>query len=222
MTDFVDRLLGRSAVPTIRPLIPTLFEPVGARQAEDPLPPGVITTAAPQSDDHRREPGPQSPGPAVGPAPGAIGTPGPARPAFDVYQESVLRVETHHHEHTTAAAPVGPAAPAAPRINSVPPAAGQAPLRRTHTAKVPESQPIPTLMTPSPAPAHATGPRTPAPPPIPTRRDRRHEPDVHISIGRVEITAEPATARPPQRSAGSRAPRLSLDDYLRDRGADVR
>jgi hypothetical protein len=42
---------------------------------------------------------------------------------------------------------------------------------------------------------------------------------VHVSIGRVEVRAPAAPARPPQapvrRWAG---PRLSLDDYLRDRG----
>jgi len=56
------------------------------------------------------------------------------------------------------------------------------------------------------------------------RAPRAAEPDVRISIGRVEIKAAPAPApahgqNPVQ---GPKRPQLSLDDYLRARGADRR
>ncbi|MFB9925202.1 hypothetical protein ACFORO_02650 [Amycolatopsis halotolerans] len=43
------------------------------------------------------------------------------------------------------------------------------------------------------------------------------QPDVHISIGRVEVTARPAPAAAPK-PRQERKPLLSLDDYLRERG----
>ncbi|WP_370940138.1 hypothetical protein [Amycolatopsis sp. cg13] len=64
----------------------------------------------------------------------------------------------------------------------------------------------------------------PAPPsqrqqqPLVTRRQQAPaQPDVHISIGRVEVTARPAPAAAPK-PRQERKPLLSLDDYLRERG----
>lgn len=44
--------------------------------------------------------------------------------------------------------------------------------------------------------------------------DSATEPDVHISIGRVEVRAAPPPA-PPPRAPAVRSPRLSLEDYLK-------
>ncbi|MFE0022447.1 hypothetical protein [Amycolatopsis sp. NPDC059021] len=51
MTDFANRLLGNAGGATIRPLLPTLFEPVTAREPE-PLPPmGAVTVDRPHRTD---------------------------------------------------------------------------------------------------------------------------------------------------------------------------
>jgi hypothetical protein len=65
--------------------------------------------------------------------------------------------------------------------------------------------------------------RVPVPPP--TRSAARREPsapDVHISIGRVEVRAATEPVVPPRRERRAE-PLLSLDDYLRSRaGGDRR
>jgi hypothetical protein len=51
------------------------------------------------------------------------------------------------------------------------------------------------------------------------QRDRLREPDVHISIGRVEIKAAAPTTAPARRADSARRPQLTLDDYLKSRGS---
>ena len=56
-------------------------------------------------------------------------------------------------------------------------------------------------------------PRFAPPPPPPRREAARSEPDIHISIGRIELRGEPERRRP------APAPRanpqlMSLEDYL--------
>lgn len=48
---------------------------------------------------------------------------------------------------------------------------------------------------------------------------RSSEPVVHVSIGRLEVRAAPASATPPHRRDGAQP--SSLDDYLRQRGGKV-
>ncbi|MCV7070111.1 hypothetical protein H7H73_06005 [Mycobacterium rufum] len=48
-------------------------------------------------------------------------------------------------------------------------------------------------------------------------RDPASEPDVHISIGRVEIMAAPSPPNPARHATTQRRPQLTLDDYLKSR-----
>lgn len=72
MTDFIDRLLGRADAPPIRPVVPSLFEPVRPAVGEPPLPMGTFTDS---------DPGPQGtdvPDPVSAPVP-LISPASPAR-----------------------------------------------------------------------------------------------------------------------------------------------
>ncbi|MFD2468078.1 hypothetical protein [Amycolatopsis silviterrae] len=99
---------------------------------------------------------------------------------------------------------------------------------RPADAPAPQTTPAPTGSAPvaraypvEPVRAHPVARAEPAPPPpqalVVRRRKPPAEPDVHISIGRVEVTARPAPA-PVAKPRPERKPLLSLDDYLRERG----
>jgi hypothetical protein len=233
MTDFVNRLLGRPALPAIRPLIPTMFEPAGLTPTNEPLPLGVFTTAATQSE-RQAPPREGAAGQWAAPAtraPTAIGALAAVVPAV-VARESVLSVQTHH-EHVRGAVVGSVDTPPHFPIASEPPTAPAAAPRRPRSAPLAAAprrqrgaapaapQPISSTVGPPSSPVGAPIPWVP-PAAVSARRERRREPDVHISIGRVEITAENSPGRQQQRASARRAPQLSLDDYLRGRGADGR
>lgn len=206
MTDFVDRLLGKSESPAIRPLLPTLFEPTKRRDADEPLPIGVFTET-PRGADAGRIPGRAREAPAQTPP---LSSPEPLSasvqaevPAAVVHVQS-YRSETHHHH---------PGAPAiAPRSDRPLPAVANA-LPSEHAAA--QSLPVRPGDRPSPHDSSPARRRT-------SRREHDCEPDVHISIGRVEIKAtQGKAAATPRREARTR-PQLTLDEYLRSRGADRR
>jgi hypothetical protein len=232
MTDFVDRLLGRSAVPAIRPLIPTLFEPLRSRDGDAPLPLGTFTdTPASAVREARGGEGGVRPTTSTAQPPAAPHLSRPQISATVGPRVSVTRVETHHHD-TPTGFPVAVSAPAVvlPSAVGVPATAmspGVEPPRppaapepdRPQDAKPAAVQHIPPTarkLAGSPVPS----PRS-APPVLFRRQDRARDPDVYISIGRVEITAKPEV-RPRSRGESPKGPRLSLDDYLRGRGVDGR
>lgn len=73
---------------------------------------------------------------------------------------------------------------------------------------------------PPQAPRSTVLPRIAEPRVIPPPREdpRSAPPAIHVTIGRVEVRATAPAAPPvPQKSKPSRAPKLSLDDYLRQR-----
>jgi hypothetical protein len=233
MTDFVDRLLGRSALPAIRPLIPTLFEPLWSRDGDEPLPMGTFTeTAASAVSEVRGGEGGVRPPTSTAQPPAAPDRSPPQISAAVGQRLSVTRVETHHR-HTRTGFPVAVPLPAAviPPDVDVPAA-----------AMPPGAEPPRPLAAPEPDRPHAAKPAAVSDIPQPTarrlagspvlssrsvqpvvvrRQDRPRDPDVHISIGRVEITAK-SEGRPRPRGESPKGPRLSLDDYLRDRGVDGR
>jgi len=63
-------------------------------------------------------------------------------------------------------------------------------------------------------------------PPLPRARGAQpapaREPEVHVTIGRVEVRATAEAASPPRREASRPAPALPLDDYLRHRRTEGR
>jgi hypothetical protein len=229
MTDFVDRLLGRVEPPPIRPLIPTMFEPLTRRAVEAPLPMGQFSDTgadiAAEPPGHHAIPAAAPPGQFDTPVPTP---PEPSRPPATVLHE--LHIHTRHdHSHRTdrlsAETQKGDVTVAAQRDPS--PVSTEAPdgpattyanHPAPHTvANHPASH---TVSQPSPPPRKAV-PRGPARV-VAQRALRSAEPDVHISIGRVEITAAPPPATGPNPVRGAKRPQLSLDDYLRSRGADRR
>jgi hypothetical protein len=69
--DFADRLLGRTAAPAVRPLLPSFFEPVAGSTAQWAAPMGAVTeTAAPTTSA-----GPSASRTPVQPDPDAPGVP---------------------------------------------------------------------------------------------------------------------------------------------------
>lgn len=93
----------------------------------------------------------------------------------------------------------------------------EAPTRADATPPSPTTPRLPPLLAPM-APATAPQPRV-APPqaePVPRQPD-----EVHIHIGRIEVTAIQETA-PARREARKGPPPLSLDDYLARRNGDRR
>jgi hypothetical protein len=82
----------------------------------------------------------------------------------------------------------------------------------------PRRQPDP-LLPPQPrtlAPASGAIRSKPVTPPGATARPDAEPTEVHVTIGRIEITAVHEAA-PPQRAAKPRRPLMSLDDYLNQR-----
>lgn len=225
MTDFVDRLLGRTGFPGIAPAIPTLFEPLSTPRSEDPLPSGVFTTSTSSPDVAATRPVVPSSVPVVAHAP----QPQPIAPSVPTLAASAplavaahaMRVETERHIEATVDRLRDPVAAvrelsttlvreqvSVPAACPTPVATTETLTNRVHTQHVSQK--------PSEAPTRSR-------PPIRQRVGAVREPDVHITIGRVEITATPPAAAPKQRADASKRPILSLDDYLRDRaGGDRR
>ncbi|ATY09817.1 hypothetical protein CU254_04580 [Amycolatopsis sp. AA4] len=231
MNDFVDRLLGRIDAPPIRPLVPTLFEPSSPVGAEPELPMGTFTETAPKpgaakETEHVREVSlperveriQESPVLRTESVERVREVPMPVvesrthtdrETVFNSERstESLLEreVRTEHSERETVSQPV-PAAE--PESFPEPPESSRAALERVvETVRAhPVARPQPERIPPS------------QPPPLPIRRHNAPaEPDVHISIGRVEVTARPAPG-PAPKPRQERKPLLSLDDYLRERG----
>jgi hypothetical protein len=74
--------------------------------------------------------------------------------------------------------------------------------------------PVPLLpRTPAPGEFAAAPARQPAPWRTPERVSETQEPDIHVSIGRIEIRTA-ATERRPQPARAARPQLMSLEDYL--------
>ncbi|MFE3175995.1 hypothetical protein ACFXPA_10810 [Amycolatopsis sp. NPDC059090] len=85
-------------------------------------------------------------------------------------------------------------------------------------APVPAVDPVRAHPVARPRPEPGPQPQQQLRQPLAIRRQKAPvEPDVHISIGRVEVVARPAPAAAPK-PPKERKPLLSLDDYLRERG----
>jgi hypothetical protein len=121
----------------------------------------------------------------------------------------------------TLAAPVAPNTPDRIGPAPVPPPAAQTMARPEPVSRTLSRDPHPPAAAPKPArspaqfpPFHAEKPApTPATAPAPASP---RIPDVHISIGRLEVHAAPARTTPVH-SAPMRRPQLSLADYLAQR-----
>jgi len=246
MSDFLDRLAARAigSETALAPRLPSLFEPLQRApimplpdQGEAPLhrreaapaapqPPAIA--ASPRAPAHAREPGEPPAATRVASREPQHAAPSAARTAAVAPREPVRPLSRAVPPvRTGVAEPVGK--PPAPEH----PAALHAPIPPQPSRMVParkEAVPMPAptgVLLPAPAPVFAASGAAP------TRPERSvaaraaaaqsgrgaasaTEPVVHVSIGRLEVRAAPATAAPAQRREGPRP--SSLDDYLRQRG----
>jgi len=230
MTDFVDRLLGRSALAPIRPLLPTLFEPSARGDTDDALPMETFTTSPERGHDAE----PASVVQLFAPQPTQAPSAEPATPAAHEAQTASAAVQNR-----TESPPVPSrhrAAPTSPHSEPVPRHRATAAPVDTRTRMDPEpprrvavaaspAAPLPGRASESPGqrPTPPAGVDRSAQRPkifqqnVVRSLERAREPDVHISIGRVEITAAPPSTPPPRRVDATRRPQLTLDDYLKSR-----
>ncbi|RJO70867.1 hypothetical protein D5S18_27170 [Nocardia panacis] len=237
MTDFVDRLLGRGRIAGIRPLIPTLFEPLSARGGDMELPMGQFTDTGhdsaevgvdPARPDQRAEslrvqsgsPVSQAVHLAVSGLPGlsAPGRPRPARSGLPGSASAVsVPTTTNSSESNTIEV-----SSAMYTVESVVEAVEFA---RTLVERTSSAQ---TIVEHAPVldSARTTAPRSadPTPPGPISRRARAArgagvEPEVRISIGRVEIRSAASGSEPTRRAEAPKRPQVSLEDYLRERDA---
>ncbi|MEW2578915.1 hypothetical protein [Streptomyces syringium] len=237
MPDFFDRLLarhvpGRQGAPTavarLRPRLPGPFERIETAGTDAPSP---IAGTAPAPGSDRRAgptsvPAPPRPAPsAAPPAPRATATPPPERttPAVRLLPARPLLVAPPLLPAATAA-PNGERAPgrhsgAARSVTTERPSA-QATRRPTPLASRP---PTPTPGTPAVPAARPKPPHRPADSTGTGDRRRRQKPPervVHVSIGRLEVTAgqRQGPAKPDRRprteDGGRPGPAMTLDQYL--------
>jgi hypothetical protein len=107
---------------------------------------------------------------------------------------------------------LGPTTPTA-----VPPARSESPAATVTSTPLPHREPPPTAPRFAPTPPVASPPPPFTPPAIARAPAATHAPDIHISIGRLEVVAAPARTTTPVRAAPARRPSLSLADYLAQR-----
>lgn len=166
-------------------------QPVDIRDAAEPQP-----TAEPAAQPHDTPPAERF-SITIGPAPGtgaksAAPTPSP--------------VVENTNTPPPAASPQQPTAPprqAGPRLEARP---ARPP---SNPAEPPRALLPQTSGSPPPRPAAPATLRPPAHPQAPAA-----EPEIHVHIGRVEVTAVHRPAEPPKRSPSSRPQPMSLDEYL--------
>jgi hypothetical protein len=218
MPDFFDRLLARS-VPgfplppgetVVAPRLPQLFEPVGTATELDQeavisapaqrAPAATPAPPPPATAEVRREP--VEAVPPAGPLPAVISVSTP-RPAMA----------------TTVPVPVRPA----PERAALPVELPREHLREEQLTKinhtVSQGEPAGTLLPSSTTVVVPASGSTPDARRASGAPGRRHDPPppqvVRVSIGRVEVTAAGADAKPPARPTPSRPePAISLERYL--------
>ncbi|HEY3709923.1 MAG TPA: hypothetical protein VGL64_11145 [Amycolatopsis sp.] len=241
MNDFVDRLLGRPGAAPIRPVVPTLFEPAAPLRTPPVLPMGTFSeSGSPGEPTVPRVAGP-APVPVVVPVPVPVVRESretherherhethevrvePAAPQWPpgrLSRETVREVPQERDDAVTLPAPVSstPISSAMGAVAAVPvavaPAAFPAVPSTPAAPLTPPSEPVRAFPVARPRPGGAL--TVPPRPPMARRQTGQAGPDVHISIGRVEIKAVPGPA-PAPRSERPRRPVLGLDEYLKER-----
>lgn len=245
MSDFLDRLAARAigGEAPLAPRLPSLFEPMQrapvmppagdgemparARDAGPAVPVAPNVASPPNTPRHASEAvEPRAASMARGERPAL---PTPARAAVDAPREpmppsphaaSPVRaiVADRSSAPPTRERPTAIASPASPRQSRVAPARQEAaPAPAPGGALLPASAPVFAATSAVPArseriiTARAATARTEG-----KAATAMSETVVHVSIGRLEVRAAPATAVPPRRRQGP--PPGSLDDYLRQRG----
>jgi hypothetical protein len=175
------------------------------RRQRDPEPPPRVTVAAappvPPPPPQRLDPQPPRPESRVEP---------PAR--REIATHSTLRIETIERV----------AAPGEPLQSMT---TTREPPREPERLVTPRREPP---REPTSAPVRVVVESRVAPPAMPVvmrppsqqqqRESESAAPDVHVTIGRVEVRAVTPPAAPPRERAASRPGLMSLDDYLRRRG----
>lgn len=245
MSDFLDRLAARAigSETALAPRLPSLFEPLqrtpimpASDDAEASPPHREAGSAATVASTVAPTHSPQAPMTAVmagsrvaSAAVGPVTVPAPARVAA-----STPRTEVQPASIAAAPAPspvierplasstlLRPAEVVAPlpvrprqtRIVAEPPEAA-VPPQPSSGALLPASTPVFGAAAAPVRSSHAVAMRPPAAPA--GVGSLSTEPVVHVSIGRLEVRAAPASAIPPRQRDGP--PPSSLDDYLRQRG----
>jgi hypothetical protein len=208
MTDLLHRLAARTLghAPTLAPRVPTRFEPAAE--------PSIVDTEAPASTvdfEPARVPGAPAAPPVVPGVPRRDDRPASASepPAAPARPRSA-RVEPDRAVPAAVPRLVTPELVLALHA-AQPVAAGPAALFPPGQPRVDAAvaAPLPPLPPPAPGPARRGAPAAP--------------PDVHITIGRIEVRAEPAAPVPAPAAAGRPQPTqrppepavLTLSAYLR-------
>lgn len=93
----------------------------------------------------------------------------------------------------------------------------RAPRRDAEYSGALVAPPLPVMLT-TPAAPQVSPPRR-RPGPSPTAQAQPAKPDVHISIGRIEVLATPAAAPTSREPRTATSPVIGLDDYLAERNA---
>lgn len=244
MSDFLDRLAARAidGGTALTPRLPSLFEPLqrasimpSADEGEAPahhrdaaVAAPVVPSAAPlpreparaieSVERHAARVAP--PDHTAAPVPGraAASSPHEPRPSPTMMPTSVQSAVV-----ARSGTPVVPERPAASPSPVSPRQARVAPTRQEtartaapNGALLPAPAPVFAVPRAAPAPSERTVAARAAAARAEGRGAATGDPVVHVSIGRLEVRAAPATAAPSRRREEPRP--SSLDDYLRQRG----
>jgi hypothetical protein len=209
-------LRAQGRLPVAAPLLPSRFAPTtpvagatdwAGMDAEDEAP-------ATTSTQRTAPPPPRRPGPPQRTVAESTGS--AIRPHVAIEPERDAPAATRD-DPTVPSGVIPPAPPAVPPETVEPSRATLADTLR------PSSAPAPEALIPLPMQRQIRPPAVPSASPSAARiavpaqaLEPRRLPDVHISIGRLEVHASPARAAP-ARATPARAPRVTLADYLAQR-----
>jgi hypothetical protein len=165
-----------------------------------------VARAAEAAASSRREIVPPAPlaSPRAMPTPPSAARPEPAAPRRQATESSASERAASPRRQASAPTRREPLVPLTQRKPSTPPVA---------PTMVSRAQPLPK----HPAVALARSQTT-----LVTHREQAAPPPVQITIGRVEVRAAPTGSERTPRDRGPAKPRLSLDEYLRQRGGASR
>ncbi|GAA4005691.1 hypothetical protein GCM10022247_29120 [Allokutzneria multivorans] len=236
--DFVGRLLGDGAELAVRPLLPSLFDPVPAPEPSEPFEPFAEPVArqslqpeprvaAAEPEVVVREPKAEQP---VRPQPSA--PPRAALPEVPKREAAQPKSPRRTVQETPLPEPKAVVPRRAPEVLATRSPEPLAPVKSTRGKPVAaKPQEIPVVqqvektvvrqgvntVIPVIAPITPVLPAARPQSPVVPRRAKAVEQTVHITIGRVEVKA-PSDKAPERRAAPRRQPTTSLEDYLRSRG----
>lgn len=235
MTDFLNHLVTRSLHPetSLQPRPVSRFE-----QGLDPIPASVDPTPSRERGEDRTTPPPARPVPRPTflredflspaephPMPPVEHIPAPHRGRLDAPERIETLLQTHTLreriiERPIFPAPINPAPPVTPSPTEIPRKEPSAPTIAPIAERHAPMQSLPTPLAPKapafklPEPTVITPVIRPVLPDIlPAPKTSAPAPTIHVTIGRVEVRATPASAPTPSRPAKTPSV-MTLDEYL--------